>query len=1083
MMISGTNRLVVAGRCHLFVWLNCFALLYGIENSFAVYADDLSVNQSSQILTNINQFREEFNENADITHQFHLIGTVTMVDTNRNLFVLQDDVGAMAFSLNRGQISFQPGQLVSIEGDEASPYFESFPSYPYQPSGEDIRNSFEAPSNWGEYHLTRMRGYLHPPVTGDYTFWIASDNSSELWLSSDDKPAKAKKIAFIKSGDWVNQHEWLRYPSQRSETINLSADKTYYIEAVSEQLLLDEHLAVAWQPPGLRQSIIDGRYLAPWVEGKEQAQLSETHGALREYWTNYTLGNLVGIIGQKPFTSMFALKGARVTVMGRGIWPEPQQIFLNQPLLPENNFHWAKVQGTINFVGINGNSAVLELTYDGSQAQVRVADWKVNLPQHFQNRRVQVEGVCEGIQTDNGYLIPGSIWTPSNEHISFIESTNLNNYSDAINSLNHFTEGSMDTNRVWSGYVALRGVVTFNDQVLGKHFLFIQNDATGIYISEATHHFNQLQVGQWIEIGGAMKPDGYTPSLNPDVVMILGRRPMPQPITQPVEVPVPASRNGQWTELEGVIHSVNTNGTMAMMEKKGSIPVWIGRTAKDALNRYVDSVLRVRGVLSVATENDPILLVPSRSFVEMEDEVPEDPFGILSRYTTQVNDAAVDGKWIHRVKIEGVVNYRNGQSLFVQDAYGGVRVELPNNNSLVKVGDKLEVVGFPGNGNLPKVLTEALVRVVGSSKSLNSKKLSLTKTNLSDYYGTLVSLEAVILTQKIKGDYQVLDLQEGQHFYEAVLSSNFGWLPVFESGSCLRVTGVLDLAGSVSEKSTGESDLSESVKILLRDPQDVVLLRGAPWWTWKGFMLLASILLTVIITGLLVIYVLRRRLEHQRLAKFIFSRQILQSQEEERRRIAVNLHDTLGQNLLFIKNQSHLAMQLPVDESVIRHRLSEISEVTINAIEEVRQITRNLRPYQLDRLGLTHAIRAVIKQVSESSKILFASHVDEIDGTFDKESEIHVYRIIQESINNIIKHSGATEATIVIKKNTAIVSLSIRDNGQGFDVTLSRPVGFGLNNIIERAWILGGESKIDTSPGRGTNLIFEIPIPNSSNEA
>jgi signal transduction histidine kinase len=246
--------------------------------------------------------------------------------------------------------------------------------------------------------------------------------------------------------------------------------------------------------------------------------------------------------------------------------------------------------------------------------------------------------------------------------------------------------------------------------------------------------------------------------------------------------------------------------------------------------------------------------------------------------------------------------------------------------------------------------------------------------------------------------------------------------------------------------------------------------------------LLASILLTVTITGLIVIYILRRRLERQRLAKFIFSRQILQSQEEERRRIAINLHDTLGQNLLFIKNQSHLAMQLPADESVIRHRMNEISEVTKNAIEEVRQITRNLRPYQLDRLGLTHAIRAIIKQVSESSSILFASHVDEIDGTFDKESEIHVYRIVQESINNIIKHSGASEATIVIKKNMAIVSLSIRDNGQGFDVTLSRPVGFGLNSIIERAWILGGESKIDASPGRGANLIFEIPIPNSPNE-
>ncbi len=163
--------------------------------------------------------------------------------------------------------------------------------------------------------------------------------------------------------------------------------------------------------------------------------------------------------------------------------------------------------------------------------------------------------------------------------------------------------------------------------------------------------------------------------------------------------------------------------------------------------------------------------------------------------------------------------------------------------------------------------------------------------------------------------------------------------------------------------------------------------------------------------------------------------------------------------------------------------MNEISEVTLQTIEEVRSITRNLRPYQLDRLGLTHAIRAVIKQTSENVPILFASDVDDIDGAFDKESEIHVFRIIQEGINNILKHSGATEATVVIKKNFTAVSLSIRDNGKGFDVQLDKPVGFGLNNIVERVWILGGESKIDSAPGGGTNLLFTIPIRTDCHEA
>ena len=109
------------------------------------------------------------------------------------------------------------------------------------------------------------------------------------------------------------------------------------------------------------------------------------------------MGNVVGIIGQKPFTSMFILKRAQVTVLGRGVWPEAQQILLDQPLLPENNYHWVKTHGTITFIGVDGDSAVLELANNGRLAQVRVSNWKVNSPHRFQNRQVQIEGVCEGM--------------------------------------------------------------------------------------------------------------------------------------------------------------------------------------------------------------------------------------------------------------------------------------------------------------------------------------------------------------------------------------------------------------------------------------------------------------------------------------------------------------------------------------------------------------------------------------------------------------------------------------------------------------------------------------------------------------
>jgi signal transduction histidine kinase len=1076
--LNGKNK---TGSCYCLNWFCYLALLLsGIGIFYTAQAADSVTNQLWQTLTNVSQFSGPFGEDAESKCRFSLNGIVTMVDTNRQLFVLQDETGAMAVNMDMRNYSLQPGQLVSLQGTGAAPYFVSFPDYPYWPTGWDIRDSFEGPTNWGEYNLTRMRGYLHPPFTGLYTFWIASDNSSELWLSTSEDRAQIKRIAFVKEGNWVNPHEWSRYPSQHSDAIYLSSDKTYYIEALQEQLLLNENLAVAWEGPGFNQTVIDEHYLTPWIENPDQIPSVGTNGVLREYWTNYTLGFVSGLTGRRQLNFALTLKRAQLTIQGQGTWPEPLHVSLDGPLPVENNYNWVQVQGAISFIGTSGESATLELTDGQNRTQVKVSNWKDSLTRRFQNRLVSIKGVCEGMQTANGYLVPGLIWTPDENYISFIQATETNHTPGTLWSLNRLAEALSATRPTWSDFFSVRGVVTLNDQVLGRDCLYIQNEADGFFISHSGHDLSQLHVGQWVNVGGNLVSDKFGPRLNPDDITILGWRPMPTPITQPVEIPAITSRNGQWTELEGLVRSVNPNGTIEMMGKGGLISVWIGQTPKETLNRYVDSRVRLRGVLSVETPDSPMLLVPSRSYVEVLEESPSDPFAIPTITTTELNSTNNEVSLQHRVKVEGTITYLNDRTLIVQDEFGGAQIETESSPA-VHIGDKVEVVGFHDDGRSIPLLTRSLVRAVATGSPLLPQKLNLNKTILNTYCGTLVRLNATLLAQKAMGGDQVLDLQGGQHIFEAVLAEGHGTLVSRAAGSLLEITGILDVENEVSadRHARQEGVPLESMKILLNSPQDAVLLADPPWWTWKGVIVLTCILLAVMTVGLLVIYLLRQRLARQQAAQFFFSSQILKSQEDERRRIAVNLHDTLGQNLLVIKNQSRLAIQSPADESVLKHRLDEISEVASQAIEEVRQITRNLRPYQLDRLGLTQTIRATIKQVSENSPIMFANHVDEIDGIFDKESEIHIYRILQESINNIIKHSGATEATIVVKRQTSVVAMSIRDNGRGFDATQAESSGFGLTGIKERVWILGGKSTVVSMPGQGVNLTFEIPAANS----
>ena len=158
-----------------------------------------------------------------------------------------------------------------------------------------------------------------------------------------------------------------------------------------------------------------------------------------------------------------------------------------------------------------------------------------------------------------------------------------------------------------------------------------------------------------------------------------------------------------------------------------------------------------------------------------------------------------------------------------------------------------------------------------------------------------------------------------------------------------------------------------------------------------------------------------------------------------------------------------------------RLQLGEISETASAAIDEVREIAYNLRPFHLDELGLTKAVEAMLERVAKASAIDFRWKIDLIDGFFPREAEINFYRIVQECVNNIVKHSGATRANVKIERDERGLKLSVRDNGKGFDtasMALKRASqsGFGLAGINERARILEGKLSINSEPGEGTTV-------------
>ncbi|MEO1030192.1 MAG: sensor histidine kinase [Bacteroidota bacterium] len=233
------------------------------------------------------------------------------------------------------------------------------------------------------------------------------------------------------------------------------------------------------------------------------------------------------------------------------------------------------------------------------------------------------------------------------------------------------------------------------------------------------------------------------------------------------------------------------------------------------------------------------------------------------------------------------------------------------------------------------------------------------------------------------------------------------------------------------------------------------------------WILSLGILVSIII---FIFYSLRRARSYSRKKQKLleqFSQDLISEQEKERTRLAMELHDGIGQKLMLLtrktKDSNNGSMQA----------------LAQGTMEELRTISRGLRPAVLDRLGLKKALDALIEDIDDNSNILFTSDIADIGDAISKDVAIHLYRIIQESLNNILKHSDANAASVTVEIDASRVLTKITDNGKGFNVSqaLRSNMSFGMKTIKERAKIIESQFKIlSGNNATGTTIIITTPI-------
>jgi signal transduction histidine kinase len=207
-------------------------------------------------------------------------------------------------------------------------------------------------------------------------------------------------------------------------------------------------------------------------------------------------------------------------------------------------------------------------------------------------------------------------------------------------------------------------------------------------------------------------------------------------------------------------------------------------------------------------------------------------------------------------------------------------------------------------------------------------------------------------------------------------------------------------------------------------------------------------------------------------------------------RVSKELHDDLGQALTLIKMKVGLIdANLTESTQLIKQYCEDASAHVDQAIENMRRLSRDLSPVMVETLGITIALHRLADEFNSAGGVEIKAEIAPMDDLLPLHASILLYRILQEGLNNIVKHSGASAAGIAIKHDDGVIHFELKDNGKGFDydeqsqAKISISGGLGLAIMMERVRTLGGSLAVESRKGAGTRLYFHLPVPGKTETA
>ena len=644
---------------------------------------------------------------------------------------------------------------------------------------------------------------------------------------------------------------------------------------------------------------------------------------------------------------------------------------------------------------------------------------------------------------------------------------------------------------------------------LGDFRAFVINDGEeSIWVRMASTNFDSsIHRGAHLVLEGVTDPASYSPSIRGNQVTCVGELPLPAPRHPALENLLTGSEDCQWIEVEGVVQAVYPPGAegLGVLLILEGLPcrLRISHEKAKEFGKYVDARIRVRGIFTpdVNARSEAAFLkihvADPKADIEIVEPPPKDPFLAPKVPLNRLMPFAPDARPWHRRVVSGIVTFAvTNKFFFLQEGNDGLRVDSP---SKVKIGQWVEASGFVDTSHTFASLRNAVVRVIGASDIPAAVPVTAAqlldpanrsdwgKPQSTDYGGRWVKLSGVVRRidhNSGKEPFAIL-IESARNLFFARIPNDVGLsdsrIADWKLGATVEVSGVCEY--DFPEKGDPVPNYTpRSFNLWLTGPENVKVLKAAPWWTaTRLFVVLGGVLLAF---GLVAVWTLLLQRQVSRQVEIIANKTKLAATEGERVRIARDLHDDIGTELSSMAMLADLVKRDACTKCAENPRLAEIASHAQRTVRQLEEIVWAINPANdsVERFAgyFCKRIQAYLTLAGVSARF----DLPEIFPDYPLPGRLrhNLFLAAKEAVYNAVRHGSPTLVTCRMAMTGDTLTVTVEDNGCGFEEKADPQVNHGSSNMRKRMEDIGGTFVGQSEVGKGTTVQFSISLKTGRHE-